>query len=113
MKRLIRRLTLVVIVLPLVIAMLALGTANRQEIQINLDPFAVPSPSAGLHINAPLDFVVLVAVAAGVIIGSIVTFLEQGRHRRAARRLRGEMNALKSELARLTMPRPGEKQKLS
>jgi uncharacterized integral membrane protein len=112
MKRLIRRLVVALTLVPLAIAVLALATINRQEIPINLDPFACPSPEC-IQVTAPLDLVVLLAIAVGVILGSVVTYVEQGRHRRAARQVKGEMHALKAELTRLTMPRPGEKQKVS
>jgi len=42
-----------------------------------------------------------------------VTWLEQGKYRRAARRAKSEANALRAEIARLSLPRQGEKRKIS
>jgi hypothetical protein len=55
----------------------------------------------------------LLAAFAGLILGSVVTWLEQGKYRRAARRAKSEANALRAEIARLSLPRQGEKRKIS
>jgi hypothetical protein len=54
----------------------------------------------------------LLAAMAGIILGSFTTWLEQGKYRRAARRAKTEENSLRAEIARLTMPRPGDKRKI-
>jgi hypothetical protein len=41
-----------------------------------------------------------------------MTYLEQGKYRRAARRARTEVVSLRAEVARLSVPRPGEKRKI-
>lgn len=98
------------ILLPLAVAILAVAEANRHPVHIYLDPFAGSSPE-GTQITVPLFAVIFVAIMIGVVFGSVVTYLEQGRHRRAARLARAETDSLRAELARLSRMRPGEKGK--
>ncbi|MDQ6702197.1 MAG: lipopolysaccharide assembly protein LapA domain-containing protein [Pseudomonadota bacterium] len=110
MKRFLKLLFLV----PLALAAVALAVANRHEVMviIYLNPFAGPRPE-GMQISAPLFVVVFVAIMVGVIFGGVVTLFEQGKYRRAARRARAEVDSLRAEVARLSLPRPGEKRKIS
>ena len=108
MKRLFKYLFLV----PVALVVLALAVANRHSVTIFLDPFAGPTPE-GTQIVAPLYIIMLLAAMAGIILGSVTTWLEQAKYRRAARRAKTEGNSLRAEIARLTMPRPGDKRKIS
>jgi uncharacterized integral membrane protein len=108
MKRFLKFLFLI----PAALVILALAVANRHLVTIFLDPFAGPAPE-GTQIAAPLYIVMLVAVMAGIILGGFTTWLEQGYYRRAARRAKSEANALRAEIIRLSLPRPGEKRKIS
>jgi hypothetical protein len=107
MKRFVKLLFLVLLALPAI----ALLVANRHDVIIYLDPFAGPAPE-GTQITVQLFVVIGVAIMVGVIFGSIGTYLEQGRHRRAARRARREVDSLRTDVARLSLPRPGEKRKI-
>jgi Na+/H+-translocating membrane pyrophosphatase len=106
MKRFVKLLFLVLLALPAI----ALLVANRHDVIIYLDPFAGPAPE-GTQITVQLFVVIGVAMIAGVIFGGVVTYLEQGKHRRAARRARREVVSLRAEVARLSPPRPGDKRK--
>lgn len=109
MKRLFKYLFLV----PAALVVLALAVANRHKVDIFLDPFAGPAALEGTQITAPLYIIMLLAVMAGIVLGSVTTWLEQGKYRRGARRAKSEANALRAEIARLSLPRPGEKRKIS
>jgi len=106
MKRFLKLLFLV----PLALVAVAVAVANRHEVVIFLDPFAGPAPE-GTQITVQLFVVIGVAIMVGVIFGGVVTYLEQGKYRRAARRARTEVISLRAEVARLSLPRPGEKRK--
>jgi uncharacterized integral membrane protein len=99
------------ILVPLAIAVLVVAEANRHPVHIYLDPLAGSSPE-GTQITAPLFAVILVGIMIGVIFGSVATYLEQGKYRRAARMARADAESLRVELARLSRPRPGEKGKV-
>ncbi|HZM07745.1 MAG TPA: lipopolysaccharide assembly protein LapA domain-containing protein [Methylocella sp.] len=98
--------------IPIALIVLALAAANRHSVTIFLDPFASHTPE-GTQIVAPLYIVMLLAAMAGIILGGVTTWLEQGKYRRAARRARSEANALRGDLARLSSGRPAEKRKIS
>ncbi len=107
MKRFLKLLILVLLALPAI----ALLVANRHDVIIYLDPFAGPAPE-GTQITVHLFVVIGVAIMVGVIFGGVVTYLEQGKYRRAARRARREVVSLRTEVARLSLPRPREKRKV-
>jgi Na+/H+-translocating membrane pyrophosphatase len=107
MKRFLKLLILVLLALPAI----ALLVANRHDVIIYLDPFAGPAPE-GTQITVQLFVVIGVAIMVGVFFGSLVTFFEQGKYRRAARRARAEVVSLRAEVARLSFLRPGEKRKI-
>ena len=107
MKRFLKLLFLVLLALPAIVLL----DANRHDVIIYLDPFAGPAPE-GTQITAPLFMVIGVALMVGVMCGGVATYLEQGRHRRAARRARAEANALRAEVARISASRPGEIRKI-
>jgi hypothetical protein len=107
MKRFLKLLFLILLALPAI----ALLVANRHDVIIYLDPFAGPA-AEGTQITVRLFIVIGVAIILGVIFGGVVTYLEQGKYRRAARRARTEVLSLRAEVARLSLPRPGEKRKI-
>lgn len=108
MKRLLKLLLLI----PLAVVVLAVAEANRHMVHIYLDPLAGAGPE-GTEISVPLYAVIFVSVMIGVVFGSVVTYFEQGKHRRAARLARAEIDSLRSDLARLSVPKSGEKRKAS
>jgi uncharacterized integral membrane protein len=111
MMQLIKRLAKLLILVPVALAIVAIAVANRQTVDVYLDPFAGPSPE-GTEITAPLFIVIFISIMVGVVLGSVTTYLEQGTYRRAARRLKGEMESLRAEIARLSLPRAGERKKM-
>ncbi|MCI0600580.1 MAG: LapA family protein [Beijerinckiaceae bacterium] len=108
MKRFLKLLFLV----PLALAVLVIAETNRHPVPIYLDPLA-SSAAEGMQITVPLFIVMLVAIMIGVIFGSVVTYFEQGRHRRAARQAKADADMLRAELGRLSRTRPGERAKVS
>jgi uncharacterized integral membrane protein len=73
----------VVVVVPVAIVLIALAVANRAPAVFTLDPFNPGNPA--LTIQAPLFVLLLLTLALGIIIGSTVTWLKQGKYRKAAR----------------------------
>lgn len=76
-----RRILMVVILLPLSVALVMLAVANRQKIGLVVDPFG-----GAWTVEAPLFLVVFGALILGVVIGGVSVWLNQSRYRRAARR---------------------------
>ena len=111
MKRFLKLLFWVPLTIAILVVIVAVAEANRHYVNIYLDPLAGSSPE-GTEITVRLFVVILAAIMFGVLIGSLVTYFEQGRHRRAARMARADAESLRTELARLARPRPGEKSKV-
>lgn len=82
------------VLVPLAVLLVALALANRQTVTLSFDPFA-DEPT--LTVRSPLFLVVLTALAVGVIIGGVTTWLRQGRWRRAARRAEVLVHTLRAE----------------
>lgn len=84
---------------PLIVILALIAVANRAPVIFSLDPFTSGAPSVGF--SAPLYVIVLGAVAVGVALGGFASWLVQGRHRRAARANRKQVERLEAETARL------------
>lgn len=83
------------ILVPVALAIVLFSIANRGPVRVSLDPFSRDAPT--LAFDLPLFAVVLAAIAAGVLIGGLASWIAQGKHRKAARRNRREAEALRSE----------------
>jgi uncharacterized membrane protein YciS (DUF1049 family) len=107
-----RRFLFLFVLVPVAIVVIALSVANRAPVTFSLDPLGAVS---SFSLTAPLFFFLFAALAAGVVIGGIATWIGQGRWRRAARaeranaaRLRAEAEQLRASAASgtaLTAPR--------
>lgn len=95
----IRKLVSTFIVLPLGILLVVFAVANRHAVTVSLDPFGSDAPS--LSATVPLFVLILLLLMLGVVIGGIATWFNQGRWRRAARRLTAEVRTLRVERDRL------------
>ncbi|HSI42517.1 MAG TPA: lipopolysaccharide assembly protein LapA domain-containing protein [Xanthobacteraceae bacterium] len=93
-----RRLLLIVIVLPVSLVLVALAVANRQPVQVALDPFSADS---GLAVAVPLYVLVFGALILGVVLGGVAVWLRQGRFRRSARVAAREARAANAQAEEL------------
>lgn len=105
----INRFVLIVVLAPLAIVMIALAVANRGPVAFTLDPFNPGNPA--LTLQMPLFFLMFAALAAGLLIGSMVTWLKQGRYRRMARHRDLEVKAAHARETRpaaagVALPKP-------
>jgi uncharacterized integral membrane protein len=96
-----------IVIAPLAVIFLSFDMANRQNVLISFDPFnSGDSPLP--KIEAPLFVVLIGTLMFGVLLGSVATWMRQGRSRRAARdarnateTLRGENETLRDQIAAL------------
>lgn len=99
------------LLMPIVVAVLVIALGNRDMITLHLHPFRdgeVPD----LTLDVPVYLELLVTLMVGVLIGGFATWLEQGKHRAAARRARAEVKRLTAEAARGVARTTGETRKL-
>ncbi|MFK8253518.1 lipopolysaccharide assembly protein LapA domain-containing protein [Ancylobacter terrae] len=83
-----RRLLLILIVLPLSLLVVALAVANRHSVALVLDPFSAAPEGFAVHV--PLFLLLFATLILGVVLGGVAAWLRQGRYRRAARESRRE-----------------------
>ncbi len=89
----------VAVFIPLAIVLVALAVANRAPVDFTLDPFNPGNPA--LTTTLPLFVYLFAALALGLIIGSVATWVRQGRYRKLARQRDAERPADKPR------PQPG------
>ena len=87
------------ILLPVALVVILLAIANRAPVTFSLDPFSKGAPE--LAVTVPLYGLVLAAIAIGVVIGGLGTWMSAGRKRKAGRVARREVNRLRQEADRL------------
>ena len=80
---------------PLALLILVFAVANRQSVNVVLDPAGLMSE--GMTVSAPLFVILFLALALGVVLGGAGSWIVQGKHRRAAREARAEAGALRDE----------------
>lgn len=79
----IRKVVSLVLFVPLGVLLIVLAVANRAPVRLALNPFD-PADQA-LSASAPLFVLLILAVMLGVLLGAIVTWFTQGKHRKKAR----------------------------
>lgn len=106
----VNRLLLIAVLVPLAIVLVALAVANRGATPFTLDPFNPGNP--GLTWQMPLFVLLFAAIAVGMIVGSLATWVRQGRYRKLARQRGQEAETLRQAAARTPaqsapqLPRP-------
>lgn len=93
----VNRFVLIAVFVPLAIILVALAVANRSSVAFTVDPFNPGNP--GLTWQMPLFVLLFAAVALGMIVGSLSTWIRQGRYRKLARRRGQEAEMLKQAVA--------------
>ncbi|MBN7758406.1 LapA family protein [Nitratireductor aquimarinus] len=87
------RIILVLVLVPLAVIIIALAVANRAAVPFTIDPFNPGNPA--LTIEWPLFVYLFAALGFGMIVGSLATWLRQGRYRRDARERKKEVDKLR------------------
>jgi uncharacterized integral membrane protein len=91
------------IAVPAALILVALALANRHPVRLALNPFR-PDDSV-LAVNAPFYAYLLLALIAGVALGGVATWFNQGHFRRDARNRKVEARRLRAETERLVRER--------
>ncbi|OHV86739.1 LapA family protein [Mesorhizobium sp. ORS 3428] len=87
------RFMLVVVFVPLAVILIALAVANRGPVAFTLDPFHPGNPA--LTLTWPLFIFLFLALAIGMVVGSMATWVKQGRYRKLARQRGLEAESLR------------------
>jgi uncharacterized integral membrane protein len=95
----------VVILVLCAVVLLGFAFANRDFVTVSFDPFS-STDNAAFSIPAPLFAVVVVAAMLGVVAGALATWFSQGRHRRASRQSRVEVEKWRAQAQALKTAHP-------
>jgi uncharacterized integral membrane protein len=95
----------VVILVLCAVVLLGFAFANRDFVTVSFDPFST-TDNAAFSIPAPLFAVVTVAAMLGVVAGALATWFSQGRHRRASRQSRVEVEKWRAQAQALKTAHP-------
>lgn len=93
------RFMLIVVLVPLAVILIALAVANRELVAFTLDPFNPGNPT--LTLTLPLFIFLFLALAIGMIVGSLATWVKQGRYRKLARQRGVEAENLRQAVSRV------------
>jgi hypothetical protein len=88
-----------VVLIPIAAALVAWAVANQQSITVSFDPFDTANPAYA--VTVPFYLAGFTVLVAGVLLGGIAAWLEQGKGRRARARLATEIDVIRAELAHL------------
>jgi hypothetical protein len=72
-----------IVLVPIAVILVVLSVANRHFVTLALNPFR-PDDTL-LSLSLPLFVFLFIALMAGVILGSLATWLAQGKYRKQAR----------------------------
>ena len=81
-------------------ALIILGVANMSPVDLYLLPRSIFGEGWGIS-GIPLAVVILAAVLGGIVIGQLVEYIRERKHRRVADQKRREIVELRREVARL------------
>lgn len=99
----IKRILTYLVLLPLAIALVALGVVNTHTVELVLDPFRPEAPA--ISISLPFYAYLFAAIVLGILVGSFVTWRSQAHWRREARRRTAEAQRWRGEADRLARER--------
>lgn len=74
----------IAVFIPLAIVLIALAVANRTPVAFTADPFNPGNPM--LTVTLPLFVLMFAALALGLVVGSVATWVKQSRYRKLARK---------------------------
>lgn len=98
-----KRILSLLVAFPVGVLLVTLAVANRHSVTLVLDPFRPEEPAISLVL--PFYAYLIGALILGVVLGGIVSWLTQGRWRRAARHRLAEARHWQTEAERLTRER--------
>jgi uncharacterized integral membrane protein len=87
-----------IIFVPIAIILIVLSVANRHPVTVALNPFR-PEDNV-IALTLPLFVLLLLVLMIGIILGSVLTWFSQGKHRKRAREEAHEARKWRDEAGR-------------
>ena len=82
-----------VFLLPLAIILIILCVANRQLVTFSFDPLSAENPA--YTVEFPFFVFLFISMLIGLVLGAVITWWGQGKHRKALRKASSEAETLK------------------
>lgn len=101
------RILVFVVFLPLAVVLIALAVANRTSVPFTIDPFNPGNPALTVHL--PLFVFLFAALALGLMLGAVITWIRQGQYRKLARQRGAEVRSLRNQppqVSSTALPKP-------
>ena len=98
-----KKIVSLLIALPAALILVSLALANRHAVRLALNPFRPEDDFLSIHL--PFYAYLLLALIAGVALGGVATWFNQGHWRRTARHRTHEARRWQSESERLVRER--------
>lgn len=86
------------VLVPICAVLVVFALANRQLVNVNINPFAAPPDGDAAGYGVPFFVVFYAVLLIGVLLGGIASWFAQGLHRRSERHWRREAQQLAQEL---------------
>jgi len=83
------------VLVPIGILLILISVANRQWVRFSVDPINSETPL--LSFELPFFVFLFLMLFAGMILGSMLTWVKQGKHRKALREKSSEADRLRFE----------------
>jgi len=94
-----RKIISILVLVPIAIVLISLSVANRNPVTMSFDPINVDAPIFAL--TQPMFVFLFAALAIGVVLGSCLTWLHQGKYRRSLRAEKSNLAATRNEMETL------------
>lgn len=90
------RIVIAIVLLPIAAVLVGFAVANRESVVVSFNPFDGADPARSAAV--PLYLLIFGVLIAGVVVGGVAAWLEQGKWRRARSRLAAELRGVRNEL---------------
>jgi uncharacterized integral membrane protein len=94
-----RTLKMLILIL-MALVLIVLGVANLDPVDVHLLPAEIGGPQSVIP-QIPLAAVILIAVVFGVLVGYLLEWLREAKHRRLADEKKREVSRLRKEISLL------------
>jgi len=89
----VKRIITAILVIPIALMLIAFIIANREMMNVRLNPFA--DEGTGWSMNAPAFVFFFAFLGLGVVVGSIATWAGQHKYRKKLRRMESALDEIK------------------
>jgi uncharacterized integral membrane protein len=91
----VKRILWLFVAIPVAVLLIVFSVANRGQVTMVLDPFSAENPA--ISVTLPFFVFLFGAFLAGLLVGGLVAWIGQGRHRRLEKRFAADAATWRKE----------------